>query len=96
MSDIAAATWTTYIDGEPVQVPATIEGIHSTLGEVDRTVFDAQIGRTPAQDLHQVLARWALPAGAEAEDDATVARLKAGDFTGCVLQDGQEHHTGAA
>ncbi|TXL87692.1 hypothetical protein [Streptomyces sp. IB2014 016-6] len=66
MSDIATATWTTYVDGEPVQ------------------------------DLHQVLGRWALTAEAEAEDDATVARLKAGDFTGCVLQDGQEHHTGAA
>lgn len=96
MSDIATATWTTYIDGEPVQVPATIEGIRATLDEADRTVFDAQIGRTPAQDLHQVLARWALPAEAENEDDAAVARLKAGDFTGCVLQDGQEHHTGAA
>lgn len=96
MRDIATATWTTYIDGEAAQVPATTEGIRATLGEADRTVFDAQIGRTPAQDLHQVLARWALPGEAENEDDAAVARLKAGDFTGCVLQDGQEDHTGAA
>ncbi|MFG2174757.1 hypothetical protein ACGFMO_25930 [Streptomyces niveus] len=96
MSDIATAAWTTYIDGELVQIPATIEGIRATLDESDRAVFDTEIGRTPAQDLHQALARWALPAEAEAEDDAAVARLKAGDFTGCVVQDGQDHHTGAA
>jgi hypothetical protein len=87
MSDITTATWTTHIRGERVEVPATIEGIRATLAPADTAAFDAEITRTPAQDLHRVLARWALPAEAEAEDLDVVARLKAGDFSGCTPQD---------
>ncbi|MEV0261475.1 hypothetical protein AB0I49_09030 [Streptomyces sp. NPDC050617] len=87
MSDIAAATWTTRVGGQPMEIPATIEGIRATLGTADAEAYDAEIGRTPAQDLHRVLARWALPAEAEEEDDAIVARLKTGDFSGCTSQD---------
>lgn len=90
MSDIAAATWTTTIDGQPVEIPATIDGIRAVLPEKDLEAYDAEIRQTPAQDLHRVLARWALPPEAEAEDDDLVARLKAGDFTGCVPA-GDEH-----
>ncbi|MEW1654258.1 MULTISPECIES: hypothetical protein [unclassified Streptomyces] len=96
MSEIAAATWNTVIDGVLVEVPATIDGIRATLPEADRAAFEAEVRRTPAQELHRVLARWALPAAAEEEDDAIVARLRAGDFTGCVPQDGDEHHEGVA
>ncbi|PJN38689.1 hypothetical protein CG747_21580 [Streptomyces sp. CB02959] len=96
MGEIAPATWTTVVDGELVEIPATIDGIHAVLPEVDRAAFEAEVRRTPAQDLHRVLARWALPAAAEREDDAILARLKAGDFTGCVPQDGDEHHAGVA
>lgn len=87
MSDIKPATWTTVIGGEPVEIPATIEGIRATLSPAQAEAFDGEIARTPAQDLHRVLARWALPPEAEAEDDAVVARLRAGDFSGCVPQD---------
>ncbi|MGW5119510.1 hypothetical protein ACWEQ8_29305 [Streptomyces noursei] len=48
----------------------------------DRAAFEAEVRRTPAQDLHRLLARRSLPAEAEREDDAIVARLEAGDFTG--------------
>ncbi|MFE7608585.1 hypothetical protein [Streptomyces celluloflavus] len=96
MSDVAAVTWTTYVGGRPVEVPATIEGIRATLDEADTEAYDAEVLRTPAQDLHRVLARWALPAEAENEDDTVVARLRAGDFSGCVPQDGDERRTGVA
>ncbi|UKY54974.1 hypothetical protein [Streptomyces inhibens] len=96
MGEIATATWKTVIDGKLVEVQATIEGIRATLPKEDRDAFDAEVRQTPAQDLHRVLARWALPTAAEDEDEAIVARLKAGDFTGCIPQDGDEHHTGVA
>ncbi|MCM2424289.1 hypothetical protein [Streptomyces sp. RKAG293] len=94
MGDIAEATWTTHIRGERVEIPATIEGIRATLPAADVDAFDAEIAHTPAQDLHRVLARWALPAAAIAEDDDALARLRAGDFSGCVSQD--EPRTGVA
>ncbi|TLQ39009.1 hypothetical protein [Streptomyces marianii] len=87
MSDIATATWTTHIRGERVEIPATIEGIRAVLDEADVEAFDAEVESTPAQDLHRVLARWALPAEATQEDDELLARLKAGDFSGCIPQD---------
>ncbi|MFH9871598.1 hypothetical protein ACH4NT_36675 [Streptomyces lydicus] len=97
MTDITAATWTTHIDGQLVEIPATIEGIRAVLVEAgaDVEAYDAEVRQTPAQDLHRVLARWALPEEAAAEDDAIVAQLRAGDFSGCVPQ-GDEHRTGVA
>lgn len=94
MSEIASTVWTTYVDGRLVEVPAAIDGIRATLEEADRETFDQEVGRTPAQDLHRVLARWALPTGAGNEDDAVVARLHAGDFTGCHPR-GDEHRAEA-
>jgi hypothetical protein len=88
MSDIAAATWTTYIGDEKVQLPATIDGIRAALpGDADRVAFDAEVSRTPGQELHQVLARWALATRPDAQqaDDELVERLRAGDFSGCVF-----------
>ncbi|KUL46025.1 hypothetical protein ADL22_10930 [Streptomyces sp. NRRL F-4489] len=96
MGEYAAVVWKTVIDGELVEVPATMDGIRAALPEKDRAAFDAEVRRTPAQDLHRVLARWALPAAAENEDEAIVARLRDGDFTGCVPQDGDARHPGAA
>ncbi|MDJ0375634.1 hypothetical protein QMK19_40175 [Streptomyces sp. H10-C2] len=94
MGDIAEATWTTHIRGERVEIPATIEGIRATLDAANRAAFDTEIAHTPAQDLHRVLARWALPDAAESADEDVVARLRAGDFSGCVRQD--EPRTGVA
>ncbi|MFI6644500.1 hypothetical protein [Streptomyces sp. NPDC050504] len=87
MAESAAATWTTHIRGKPVQLPATVAGIRATLRTADVASFDAEVARTPGQYLHRVLARWALPPEAHAEDAETVARLREGDFSGCVPQD---------
>jgi hypothetical protein len=94
MSDITTATWTTYIRGERMQIPATIAGIRAMLPEEKAAEFDAEIEATPAPQLTTVLARWALPAEAIEEDDEVVARLRAGDFSGCVPA--AELHEGAA
>lgn len=96
MTDISAATWRTHIDGREVEIPATIEGIRAIVPEGDVEKYDAQVRHTPAQDLHKVLARWALPQEAADEDDAVVARLRSGDFSGCVPQDDEHRTTGVA
>jgi hypothetical protein len=84
-----AATWTTYVHGEPVELPATIDGVRAALPEDERREFDAEIGRTPAPALQQVLGRWAIRTHREAaeETEETIRRLQAGDFTGCVPLD---------
>ncbi|MEV7420393.1 hypothetical protein [Streptomyces sp. NPDC089919] len=83
MSDITAATWTTHVGGERTELPATIDGIRATLPENQRATFDAEIGATPADELHLVLVGWALSATeAAAEDDAVLARLRAGETVG--------------
>lgn len=84
-----AATWTTPIGGEPVRIPATIDGVREALGGDPQRLaeFEAEIGAAPADRLHLVVARWSLSTtAADEEDDAVVARLRVGDFTGCVPQ----------
>ncbi|MEW1551871.1 hypothetical protein [Streptomyces tsukubensis] len=82
-----AGTWTTVIGGELVEVPATIEGIRATLSPERAAEFDLVVARTHASKLPQVLADWALPAEALAEEDEVIARLKAGDHSDSVPQD---------
>ncbi|MCM2388940.1 hypothetical protein [Streptomyces albipurpureus] len=85
-------TWTTLVDGREVQIPATIDGVRATLaGEPERLAeFEAEIGRTPAFQLAQTLATWALPAEAWSEINAEMDRLAAGDFAGCTLMEDLE------
>lgn len=75
-------SWTTHVDGEPVDLPVTIDAIRAALPEEQRPVFDAEIGRTPVESLLRTLAVWALPAEAWEQIDADVARLRAGDHSG--------------
>ncbi|MBW1601414.1 hypothetical protein JJV70_04690 [Streptomyces sp. JJ66] len=86
---------TTYVNGQPVAVPATIAGVRAILSDADRAAFDAEIETTPAIQLPATLIRWALPPEAIRADDEAVARLRAGDFSGCVSLDGDAHHPGA-
>ncbi|GLF99861.1 hypothetical protein [Streptomyces yaizuensis] len=83
----AAGTWTTVIGGELLEIPATIEGIRATLSPERAAEFDRVVARTHASKLPQVLADWALPAEALAEEDEVIARLKAGDHSDSVSQD---------
>ncbi|MGW6457206.1 hypothetical protein ACWF94_15020 [Streptomyces sp. NPDC055078] len=88
MGDIGTSTWTTRIGGEFVEIPATINGVRAALPESERAAFDAEVGSTPAGQLQLVLANWSLSTTpAEDEDEAVVARLRIGDFSGCVPQD---------
>ncbi|MFI5945582.1 hypothetical protein ACIBCB_35795 [Streptomyces uncialis] len=76
------AVWTSYVDGEPVEVPATIAGVRAALEPGQHAQFDDEIGRTPAPQLAQVLAMWALPDGAWKQIEADFAKLEAGDHEG--------------
>ncbi|MFJ4774266.1 hypothetical protein ACIP88_35025 [Streptomyces uncialis] len=84
---VGGATWTTVIGGELVEIPATLEGVRATLSPERAEEFDLVIARTHAARLPQVLADWALPPEALAEEDEVIARLKAGDHSGSIPQD---------
>ncbi|MGW1767320.1 hypothetical protein ACWCQL_25060 [Streptomyces sp. NPDC002073] len=93
MSDISAATWTTYVHGERTEIPATIDGIRAALPAGRQAAFDAEIGSTPADELRLVLLGWALEAtGAGTEDAEIVARLRRGETVGRPV----DPETGAA
>ncbi|MFI5617616.1 hypothetical protein [Streptomyces sp. NPDC051567] len=79
-----ATVWTTSVGGEPVQVPATIEGVRATLTEERAAAFEAEIRRTPAFRLARTPTAWALPPQAWAEIDADTERVAAGDLSGCT------------
>lgn len=86
MNQPDAATWTTSIGDELVQIPATIDGVREALAHDPQRLaeFEAEIGRTAASELPQTLAAWALPPEAWAEINAQMDRLAAGDFSGCT------------
>ncbi|WP_372412067.1 hypothetical protein [Streptomyces luteireticuli] len=90
MSGIAPATWTTHIDGELVEIPATIDTVRTALLKEQRVVFDAEVGSAPADQLPLVLASWALSlTSAGEEDDAVIARLR-------EMTARQQHQVGAS
>ncbi|MEU9237144.1 hypothetical protein [Streptomyces subrutilus] len=83
MSDIGTATWSTHVHGERTELPATIDGIRAALPAEQRDVFDAEVGQTPAEDLHLVLVGWSLSTTQAAEEDAEIlARLRRGETVG--------------
>jgi hypothetical protein len=86
------AHFTTYVRGERVELPATIDGIRAALPEDRREQFDREVGAAPAGDLPRLLAHWALETNDQAVEDmdATFERLARGDFSGCVPQDDTE------
>ncbi|MCY0932378.1 hypothetical protein OTB20_40785 [Streptomyces sp. H27-H1] len=83
MGDITTATWTTHVHGERTKLPATIDGIRAALPAGQRERFDAEIGATPADELHLVLVGWALSTtAAAAEDEDVLHRLRRGEVIG--------------
>ncbi|MFD5321423.1 hypothetical protein [Streptomyces sp. NPDC127098] len=102
MAEITEATWATYVDGERVELPATIDGIRAALPAQQRGEFDTEVGSTPANELPRVLGHWALRTHPQAWDEveAEFARLEAGDYSGVVFleddHDVQEQGEGAA
>ncbi|MEU0688372.1 hypothetical protein [Streptomyces uncialis] len=77
MATEQAPVWTAWVDGEPVEVPATIAGIREQLDPGRRAEFDRVIAGTPGEDLHRVLAMWALPDGAWTQINADFDRIEA-------------------
>ncbi|MFI5987404.1 hypothetical protein ACIBEA_41875 [Streptomyces sp. NPDC051555] len=83
MGDITTATWTTHVHGVHTEVPATIDSIRAALPAEQHAAFDAEIGSTPAEELHLVLVGWALTTTAAAvEDQEVLARLRRGETVG--------------
>lgn len=97
MAEISAATWTTFVRGHRVELPATIDGIRAALPEAERSDFDTEVGATRGEDLHRVLGHWALRTHPEAvaEMEEEFARLEAGDYTGVTFLD-DDQDQGAA
>ncbi|MFI5617852.1 hypothetical protein [Streptomyces sp. NPDC051567] len=84
-----AKTLTMYMTGGPVQVPATIRGVREALPAELREEFTAEAENTEVGELPMLLARWVMqvPTGYEAEEEALVARVRAGDFSGVRFPD---------
>jgi hypothetical protein len=78
-----------YGPGGVEELPSTIPGIRDALPEDQRAEFDRQVNATGAGDLPALLARWAMhiPSQQDAEEEALVARLRAGDFSGVTFVD---------
>ncbi|MEV4434741.1 hypothetical protein [Streptomyces sp. NPDC049585] len=84
-----AKTFTIHMTGGTVEVPATILGIRQALPEELREQFTAEAESAGADELRMLLASWAMriPTEHDDEEEALVARLKAGDFSDVVFAD---------
>ncbi|WP_259454412.1 hypothetical protein [Streptomyces ginkgonis] len=81
-------TFKTVIDGELVELPATIVTIRAALPADQTEQFDAEVQHAAADRLPMVLAQWALRGtGADQEDDELFRRLEAGEDIGAVEAD---------
>ncbi|MEO3753594.1 hypothetical protein [Streptomyces sp. B6B3] len=96
MSDTTPATWKAYLDGEMIDLPATIDGIAASLPQERRQTFLDEAHAAPASELQLILGHWSLETRPDirAADDEIFARLETGDFADCVPLDDTE--TGAA
>ncbi|MFB7763588.1 hypothetical protein [Streptomyces xiamenensis] len=76
--------WSTYVDGERVDLPATIDDIRAALPPERRPDFDREIGSAAPSELYLLLGHWALETRPDirTRDEDTFARLEAGDFSG--------------
>ncbi|MFI1015293.1 hypothetical protein [Streptomyces sp. NPDC020965] len=82
-------TFSTYLDGNRVELPATINGIRDALPPDLRAEFDAGVGEAAAEDLFLLLAEWAQRTRPDliAAKEARVRRLERGDFSGLVSEE---------
>ncbi|MEU0989196.1 hypothetical protein [Streptomyces sp. NPDC005953] len=78
---------TMYMEGGPVQVPATIRGVREALPEALRDEFIHEIENAPADQLQFTLGRWAMniPTENDAAEEALLSRVRSGDFTGVTF-----------
>ncbi|MGW1075456.1 hypothetical protein [Streptomyces sp. NPDC002537] len=85
-----AEMFTTTIGGRIVELPGTIHTIREALPTDQREEFEGEAEQAGADGISGVLARWALrtPQAYDPEEEALIARLKAGDFSGVRFDDG--------
>jgi hypothetical protein len=81
-------TFKTIVDGELVELPATIATIRAALPAEQAEQFDAEVEHAGADRLPMVLAQWALRGtGADQEDAELFRLLEAGEDVGAVEAD---------
>lgn len=92
-----AKTFTTTIGGRTVELPGTIHAIREALPAEQRAEFEREAEQAGADEISGVLARWALrtPQAHDPEEDALIARLKAGDFSGVRFDDETDEYRSA-
>lgn len=82
-------TFSTYLDGNLVVLPATINGIRAALAPHLRDQFDAEVGETAAEELFVVMAGWAERTRPDliAAKEAIFRRLAQGDHSGLISEE---------
>ncbi|MFF4532763.1 hypothetical protein ACFY1P_26270 [Streptomyces sp. NPDC001407] len=92
-----AKTFTTTIGGRAVELPGTIHAIREALPAQQREEFAHEAEQAGADEISGVLARWALrtPQAHDPDEEALVARLKAGDFSGVHFDDESDEYRSA-
>ncbi|MFI5621796.1 hypothetical protein [Streptomyces sp. NPDC051567] len=86
MSEVAEPAWRAHVGGQLVEIPATIDAVCEVLASDPERLaeFEEQLGSVPALELPAFVAAYALPRQAWDEIDASIERLRAGDFSGCT------------
>ncbi|UCM88996.1 hypothetical protein [Streptomyces marincola] len=84
--DPVGPVWRTWLDGEEIELPASINGIRAALPPERREQFDEAVGAAAAGDLELLLGHWAQETRPDlrAAQEAVFRRLEAGDSTGFV------------
>ncbi|WP_329021443.1 hypothetical protein [Streptomyces sp. NBC_00690] len=79
-------TFSTYLDGSPVELPATINGVRAALPPDLRITFDTELGDAAAEDLFVLMAEWAQKTRPDllAAKEAIFKRLARGDHSGLI------------
>ncbi|MFF4530446.1 hypothetical protein ACFY1P_14340 [Streptomyces sp. NPDC001407] len=92
-----AKTFTTTIGGRTVELPGTIRTIREALPAEQREEFEREAEQAGADEISGVLARWALrtPQAHDPEEEALIARLKAGDLSGVRFDDEDDEYRSA-
>ncbi|MGC0416684.1 hypothetical protein [Embleya sp. AB8] len=77
-------TITTTVDGEPAELPGTLNDIRAALPEHRRADFDREIGNAPLRQVAALAVYWAIPPDERARVEADADRIRSGDLTGVV------------
>ncbi len=79
----------TYLDGESVALPRTVNGVRAALPPERRGEFDRAVGEAPAEELFAVVGHWAIETRPDlrAHDETLFRQLESGDFSGFTAEE---------